>query len=192
MSSTDQASTKDFKKCINDFLESYQKKAIADVNLWEDYGKKLYYKFHHQDIKRALSRIRENHTKIDANPLPLILETLKSLGVSEQKLIALPTQTTLTEPDLLNALSRMIVKYAQQGFIDNIFLARCADKNYRIDNTAKFKEEIKSYVKQPSPLKMDGDELGITVSYSIFILNKPMSAYSLAKHINEMQKINAK
>ena len=192
MSSTDQASKKDFKKCINDFLESFQKKSIADVNLWEDYGKKLYYKFHHQDIKRALSRIRERHTKIDANPLPLILETLKSLGVSEQKLIALPAQTALPESDLLNALARMIVKYAQQGFIDNIFLARCADKKHRIDNTAKFKEEITRYIKQPSLLKMDGDEMGIRLPYSIFIINKMMSAYSLAKHINEMQKINAK
>tara|TARA_R110002020_G_scaffold13283_5_gene48111 strand:- start:1570 stop:2148 length:579 start_codon:yes stop_codon:yes gene_type:complete len=192
MSSTDQASKKDFKKCINDFLESFQKKAIADPDLWADYGEKLYYKFNQQDIKRALSRIRERHTKIDANPLPLILETLESLGAKEQKLIALPTQTSLTEPDLLNALSRMIVKYVQQGFIDNIFLARCADKKYRIDNAAKFKEEITRYINQPSLLKMAGDELGITVPYSIFILNKPMSAYSLAKHINEMQKINAK
>jgi len=192
MSSNDQESKNAFKIQINAFLQSYQKPQITDNNLWRDYAALLYYKFDAQDISKALSSIRAQHTRIDPNPLPLIVEIIKSAGVEPKNIAALAAPVELSEPSLLNALASMIVQYALSKFINNAFLAQCVNKNFRLDNITKFKQIIINYVDKPEALKRKGDDAGIRLPHSAWINNKMMSAYILAKHIKDLQNLNNK
>ena len=201
MDKQDVGNKKLFKEAINNFLAGYNKPALQD-DFMQDYARSIYYQYSLADIKQALSRIRNKHTRIDANPLPLILETLESLGAKKATPAnTLPSQReNISKNELLNILAGQIVKYAFQGLIDDEFMLKCDDVEFRRENIQEFQAQVLDYLRTPEKLKTKWDKLGITVPHSVAIThdmkasfmcdgNKVllcnMSAYALASYINK-------
>lgn len=106
----------------------------------------------------------------------------------------------LTKKELLNTLARQIVNYAFYRVIDDQFMLKCADKQFRQNNIQDFQAQVLDYLRTPEKLKTKWDKLGITVPHSVAIThdmkasfmchgNKVllcnMSAYALANYINK-------
>ncbi len=106
----------------------------------------------------------------------------------------------LTKKELLNTLTRQIVNYAFYRVIDDKFMIKCADKQFRKNNIQDFQAQVLDYLRTPEKLKTKWDKLGISVPYAVAIThdtkasficdgNKVLlcniSAYALANYINK-------
>ncbi len=106
----------------------------------------------------------------------------------------------LTKQELLNTLARQIANYAFYRVIDDQFMLKCVDKQFRKNNVQDFQAQVLDYLRTPEKLHTKWDKLGVSVPYSVAIThdmkasfrcdgNKVllcnMSAYALATYINK-------
>ncbi len=181
-----------FKDAINNFLSLYNKPTLTD-QFMQEYAKCVYYRYNLDDIHRALNAIVNKHTKVDANPLPLIVDTLRSLGADKLAAPnALPSsQDKMSKKQLLNAFTQQLTSYAFYGMIDDNFLKKCEDLDFKEKNITAFKEKVYAYLIDSDILKTARDDLGLRQKCAISISNDLDATFTFNRRTVHLCSISA-